>query len=897
MIRLILLQRLAQGLGVFLCVLSIIPILISCSSDDDGNKGWVTITEPSDSTSYTAENIDTIRISGKMFQSPSGGTKSGTECGCSNIAICFPPICYDYSYFVFALTVTVTNQSTGVSIEAGRADLSEPDGWSVEVPLVYGENLIEVYVEDLNGINAREEILIEVKDTIAATILSINPENNAINVATTTDVILTFSEPLEPSSIRTSSVSLSANGSEVEGSFTFDDDTNILVFSPNEPLLHNTNYTLSINSDITDLNGTGVIADTWHFTTIPMATIPAVQTEDATDVGETSATLWGSVSPNYADTEAWFEWGTDSNLSIFSTTEKVAIPLLSGDSKLSRRIGLNPSVDYYYRMVASNSAGTNKGEIQSFFTLAPPTAITSPPLILSPYQVKLSGSVNPNGYTTEASFKISSHPDIASRISSSPPIQLGDGRNFIGIDHEFDQLASGTKYYCRLEASYPRGTVFNNVLNFTTPYSTSSCWAKRYHPFKDYFDMSLFEEITSIDQTLDDGYIFIEWGVLREDGTGGQYPARVIKTNSDGGVEWAHRYCRSYTTSCPPILVIRQISTGGYIVSGFVTVSWSVLHHHENTWIAELDENGDTVWEKEYGVRSSSSTKEYHPTDIHLLPDGYIVSGTYNGTSAWMMKLDMTGNRIWSQSYSGGILNDVAQVPGGYVMASTTGYEYTQDRDVLVRMLDQDGTVQWANNYGTTDKDISKSMAVSAGTIAIIGTVIYADETSDIRVFGINTNGAVSWQYIFDGGYDDRASSIHSTSDGGFIVGANTDINESDKGVVLLKLSNSGILEWQTLYPDKIISNDQDTLTPVSGGDYIIGVRSIPSQETSIELIKTDSSGSCSPLDSPSFMMPVTSELTVTPSTISSGSGSPSEDWAISIDAVDWYVEIEQIHP
>ena len=341
MIRLILLQRLAQGLGVFLCVLSIIPILISCSSDDDGNKGWVTITEPSDSTSYTAENIDTIRISGKMFQSPSGGTKSGTECGCSNIAICFPPICYDYSYFVFALTVTVTNQSTGVSIEAGRADLSEPDGWSVEVPLVYGENLIEVYVEDLNGINAREEILIEVKDTIAATILSINPENNAINVATTTDVILTFSEPLEPSSIRTSSVSLSANGSEVEGSFTFDDDTNILVFSPNEPLLHNTNYTLSINSDITDLNGTGVIADTWHFTTIPMATIPAVQTEDATDVGETSATLWGSVSPNYADTEAWFEWGTDSNLSIFSTTEKVAIPLLSGDSKLSRRIGLN----------------------------------------------------------------------------------------------------------------------------------------------------------------------------------------------------------------------------------------------------------------------------------------------------------------------------------------------------------------------------------------------------------------------------------------------------------------------------------------------------------------------------------------------------------------------------
>ena len=161
-------QRLTHSLGVFICVLSITSILISCSSDDDGTNGWVTITEPSDSNSYTAANIDTIRVSGNMFQSPSGGTKSGTECGCSNIAICFPFICWDYSYFRFALTVTVTNQSTGFSIEA---DLSQPDSWSADIPVVYGENLIEAYVEDTNGIHAREQILIDVEDTIPPTIL------------------------------------------------------------------------------------------------------------------------------------------------------------------------------------------------------------------------------------------------------------------------------------------------------------------------------------------------------------------------------------------------------------------------------------------------------------------------------------------------------------------------------------------------------------------------------------------------------------------------------------------------------------------------------------------------------------------------------------------------------
>jgi hypothetical protein len=285
----------------------------------------------------------------------------------------------------------------------------------------------------------------------------------------------------------------------------------------------------------------------------------------------------------------------------------------------------------------------------------------------------------------------------------------------------------------------------------------------------------------------------------------------------------------------------------------------------------------------------------YRPTDIEITPDGYVVSGTYRDLDAWLMKLDKEGNLIWSRGYHNGRSNGTEQVPGGFVMARST-INSSADWNMQVLMLDQDGSVQWANDYGTTNKDIARAIDVSAGTIAIVGTVTYADDTSDIRVIGINYSGDITWQYTFDGGYDDRSSSIHATSDGGFIVGGNTDINESDKGVVLLKISNSGVLEWQKLYPDKSISNDQDTLRPVSGGDYIIGVRSIPSQENSIELIKTDSSGSCSPLDSSSLMVPAISGLTVTPGTVSSSS-SPAEEPSVNNYVFDRHVEIEQIYP
>jgi len=886
-----------KGYQLFHILIVLCFFTISCSSDDGGgNNGWITITEPSDSTSYTAENIETVRVSGNMFQSPSGGTVSGTECGCSNIAICFPPICRDYSFFRFALTVTVTNQTTGFSIEA---NLSEPDFWVAEIPIVYGDNLMEAYVEDVNGINSREHILIEVKDTVVATILARSPENNDINVATTTNVILTFSEPLEPSSITTSSVSLSANGSKVEGLFTFDDVTNVLMFSPNEPLLHNTNYTLSVNNELTDLNGTSVRAYRWRFTTIPMATTPSVKTEDATDVGESSATLWGSVSPNYGDTEAWFEWGADSNLSVFSITDKTDVSALSGNTSLTKHIGLNPGVDYYYRIAASNYAGTSKGNIKSFFTFAPPAVITYPPQLLSPNQLKLTGSVNPNGYTTESSFKISFNPVVGLEARSSPTVLLGDGRQFINIEHEFDQLASGSKYYFRLDANYPNGTATNGVFSIVTPYSNSSCWAKRYHPPASILvgaeNEIGFDEITSIDQTLDDGYIIIMESLSYEDGLGGTRGMRILKTNSDGGVEWVRRYSTSsYHKVGYNISTIQQTSTGNYIVAGYHQTGWSLSHSTEVTWIAELDQNGEIVWENRYGdTYYSRDSNWYRPTNIFLLSDGYIVFGTYygtyEGTSTWMMKLDTDGEPVWSQSYYGSI-SVVTQVPGGFVMARV------HDHDILVTWLDQDGQVQRSKQYGTS-LDLVKSIAVSSGTLAIVGKVTNTDDTSDIRAFGIETNGDISWEYIFDGGNNDSATSIHATSDGGFIIGGNSGINVSDEGVVLLKLSLSGILQWQKVYPDKSIPNNHDTLRPVTGGDYIVGVRSVPSQVNTFELIKTDSSGSCSTLDSPSLMIPSLSASTITDYAESSGSGDPTYLWDSMSYQFEGYVEIEQIFP
>src|SRR5204862_259747 len=75
---------------------------------------------------------------------------------------------------------------------------------------------------------------------------------------------------------------------------------------------------------------------------------PTVQTKGVT-VPSANATLYGGVIPGGLVTTAWFEWGTGSNLAIFTSTPPqsagsgtVAVPISAGLSALSY------GTTYYY---------------------------------------------------------------------------------------------------------------------------------------------------------------------------------------------------------------------------------------------------------------------------------------------------------------------------------------------------------------------------------------------------------------------------------------------------------------------------------------------------------------------------------------------------------------------
>jgi phosphodiesterase/alkaline phosphatase D-like protein len=130
-------------------------------------------------------------------------------------------------------------------------------------------------------------------------------------------------------------------------------------------------------------NETGTAENTGeikNFETLP-ANAPTVVSESALDVSASGAELEAKIDPNYQATTYEFEYATKaSGEALEGTIVKVpggSIPAGSGEFPAGPvNLGLSSGTQYFYRVVATNAAGTSKGNVESFTTGA---AVALPP--------------------------------------------------------------------------------------------------------------------------------------------------------------------------------------------------------------------------------------------------------------------------------------------------------------------------------------------------------------------------------------------------------------------------------------------------------------------------------------------------------------------------------------
>jgi hypothetical protein len=94
-----------------------------------------------------------------------------------------------------------------------------------------------------------------------------------------------------------------------------------------------------------------------------------VVTKAATNVGEGSASLHGTVTPNRSSTEAFFEYGLTKAYGS-KTAVQGAGAGITATEETAAIAGLNPGSEYHFRIAATNAGGTSYGKDLTFITPA-----------------------------------------------------------------------------------------------------------------------------------------------------------------------------------------------------------------------------------------------------------------------------------------------------------------------------------------------------------------------------------------------------------------------------------------------------------------------------------------------------------------------------------------------
>ena len=176
---------------------------------------------------------------------------------------------------------------------------------------------------------------------------------------------------------------------------------------------------------------------------------PSVTTSAATLMIGATAVLNGSATPNGLPTQAWFEWGSNTNYGVKTALFDAG----SGTNAVTitnQLTGLTPGQTYHFRLAATNDVGTNYGADMLFVILLPGSATTLSATSITGSNAALRGMLVPGAFSATAWFEWGTSPAYGTKTD---PTNIVGGATIVSLANLITNLVQYQVYHFRLAVS------------------------------------------------------------------------------------------------------------------------------------------------------------------------------------------------------------------------------------------------------------------------------------------------------------------------------------------------------------------------------------------------------------------------------------------------------------
>ncbi len=499
--------------------------------------------------------------------------------------------------------------------------------------------------------------------------------------------------------------------------------------------------------------------------------LSSIFTSDAIDISLNSATLRGNLQSlgNVTTVSIGFLIATTNQNPLLNGTNVTNIPLgnfTSTGSISSTSNNLQSGITYYFRIYATNSAGTNYGQVLSFTTLSLPTITTLATTNIT------SSTATFNLNLTSLGSNTSVNTGFVFSTSNTTPIIGGSG--VVGIagfltgnigtqSINSTNLQSNTTYYVRAYTSTnttPTTVVYGQVLSFMTltPLSVTTLTTTNITSSSATFNLNL----TSLggNSSVNTGFVFSTSNSTPSIGDAGVSQYSFPNTSTNTGTQTtnfsnlqasATYYIRAYATSNMPtttvygqILSFNTSVNCGLVNSGLISCFLFETNLTDGTgnYSASQQNTGFTTNRRNNGyalafggTNSNSRLSINNPT---------YTSNNVNFTLSFWLKAN-EANRMQTVFST---VNSTQQI---YISQNAL-YYYANNNNITGMIINTSNWYHYVVSYQATNRTTTTYVNGSIHSISGANNPV---TLSAMLLFGYNGQASATNAAIFNGAIDD----------------------------------------------------------------------------------------------------------------------------------------------